>query len=730
MNGCRLTVVGCLSLLFVFCGRSVAPPPPPAPAPVVADAPALPATLADARAALASGKLDLYEAGLKALAQSPDALTSRRATDLLALFYVDQNRPQEALPLLGRAADLDPLVAPWMRLRIASIERDAGRTSEAAAALLQVVQQTPASSAATTARIRLPGVQAPAGDAAAAEASLAQAMAIPIDELTEEEFVNLAADLDKASGNDLAMRVRMRLLTDDPDGRFTEQTYNLVASAPKSPLDTLSAQEALDLASKLGRADRYDSEFDLLHRTAQRLPDAAQSEEYRSFRLHALFNSRHYGDLLRETDQRTLTDPSLMLLRARAAWRDDQPQEFLYGLQRIEQSDPRSSEAVEAKILRAKYYTVDEPKLDLAIDNLEAAIKAGGAGSEGETLWTLGWTYVLAKRYDDALQIFDRYGHEFPDGNYRDNALFWTGKIDQLLGKTAESDAAFTALFQRYPYSYYSYRSRQILDEPPVTRDVISSGNIFPKVENEIAALSEPRLNAVRELAWLGLQRDASGEMQAIAAAYPGNAGVLFQLADLYADGGEPFKAEGILERHFRPFIRHGGSGIPHRFWEILYPLKYWDTIRTEAEKRQVDPYLIAAIIRQESGFEPSVVSNAGAVGIMQIMPAEAARIAAAAGLPAPTRPQLFDPIVNIQIGVAEFAQKLAVMHGTPILAIATYNAGEEAVGKWLAQTPVDDMDLFVESIPYNETRLYVKTVTRNRFEYRRIYEGLTTSSQ
>jgi len=110
-----------------------------------------------------------------------------------------------------------------------------------------------------------------------------------------------------------------------------------------------------------------------------------------------------------------------------------------------------------------------------------------------------------------------------------------------------------------------------------------------------------------------------------------------------------------------------------HRFWEILFPLNYWDAINAEAGKRQLDPYLVASIIRQESGFEPTTVSNAGAVGIMQIMPAEAPAIAVRAGLPPPTRQQLFDPQTNIAIGAAELAQKLAIEHGNPILAIAAY---------------------------------------------------------
>jgi len=178
-----------------------------------------------------------------------------------------------------------------------------------------------------------------------------------------------------------------------------------------------------------------------------------------------------------------------------------------------------------------------------------------------------------------------------------------------------------------------------------------------------------------------------------------------------------------VLQRRFRDFVRHGGANIPDRFWQILFPLNHWETIRTEAAKRGVDPYLLASIIRQESGFEPSTISNAGAVGLMQIMPAEAETIAARARIEGVTREKLFDPDVNIAVGAAEFAQKLEAMQGRPVLAIAAYNGGESNVTNWLTRTPADDLDVFVESIPFAETRLYVKTVTRNRNEYRRIYE-------
>ena len=304
------------------------------------------------------------------------------------------------------------------------------------------------------------------------------------------------------------------------------------------------------------------------------------------------------------------------------------------------------------------------------------------------------------------------------------NSLFWSGKIYERRGERAERDAAWHDLESKYPYSWFSYRARELSGEATVAPADVPNGNVFPDLEGQLTSLSDPRLVSVRELASIGLHRDAVREMKLIAAAYPDNLGVQFMLADLYVQGGEPFKANGVLQRKFRQFVRHGGTNVPHRFWEILFPLNYFDIIKAEAERRQIDPYLIASIIRQESGFEPTTVSNAGAIGIMQIMPAEAEHIALLSALPPPTREELFDPKVNIAIGVAEYSQKLSVLNSNPILAIAAYNAGTETVGKWIAQSPVGDVDLFVETIPYAETRLYVKSVSRNRFEYRRIYES------
>jgi soluble lytic murein transglycosylase len=624
------------------------------------------------------------------------------ARNALALF--EKKEWNAAVPALTEAAVAYPEIAPFLRLRVAEAEVARGNVQNAVALLSEIIAISD-TSAATVARLRLPALYAQLGDRAATDSAWAQANAVAIDELTETDFVSMAGALAKAGRTDLATNTRMRLLTSYTQGRYTEQTFDQV----KGELANLPPAERLALAAKLARSDRYDQALTLLP------PDAPEA---RATRIRALFNSRHYSELLAETEGVKLGDPALALTRARAAWRADSPALFLAGLDAVEKEFPASKEATEAKILRAKYYTTDVTDYARAVENLSKAIEAG-AGDEH--LWNLGWTYTLWGKYDEALQVYDRYIRAYPDGDWKTNSLFWSAKIHDRFGRTAERDAKAAQIVAEYPFSYYGYRVRELW--PAAASGTMNvSTKAFPDLNAQLAQIGDARLATVRELQSIELHRDASREAKTLSAAYPDNLGVAFLLADVYVQGGEPFKANSILQRRFRDFVRHGGANIPQRFWEILFPLAYFDVMQSEAAKRNIDPYLIAAITRQESGFEPSTVSNAGAVGLMQIMPAEAATIAEQAGIRGMTRERLFDPRDNIAVGVAEFEQKLARTNGKQPLAIAAYNAGETAVNQWLLQTPLDDIDVFIESIPYAETRLYVKTVTRNQNEYRRIY--------
>ncbi len=645
---------------------------------------------------------------------TPKVPETKREIAIRGLRLFDEKKYDEAVPVLTEAAHLYPEVAPFLRLRIVEAEIERGNLQNAAAVASEIIALGD-TSASTVARLRLPVIHARIGDAASTDRAWQQAMQVPIDELTEPDFVQMATALANAGRNDLATTTRMRLLNEYTQGRYTEQTYGFA----KNEIEQLSNEEKLALAAKLSRANRYDQALELF----EKIP--AGEAEARAIRFRALFNSRNYGQLLEQTKDVKLGDPSLMLLRARAAWRNDQPQEFLAGLAQVEEEFPSSREAAEAKVVRAKYYVTDEIDHAKAITDLSKAIDAGALGADGENIWNLGWTYLLAGRHDEALATFDRYVKAYPDGDWKTNSLFWSAKLFDRLGRNAERDVKAQQIVDEFPYSYYAYRARELWK---VEGPKAAAPQMFPDWEAELAKVDEPRFATVHELLEINLNRWAAREMKVLAAKHAANPGVQFMLADVYVRAGEPLKANGVLQRQFRTFVRHGGANIPRRFWEILFPLPYWETIRTEAQRRGLDPYLVASIIRQESAFEPSTVSNAGAVGLMQIMPEEAARIGSAAGLGEVTRESLFDPLTNIAVGAAEYSQKLAAMNGDHVLAIASYNAGEAAVSEWLQRMPIDDVDSFVEAIPYAETRLYVKTVTRNRHEYRRIYEGVAAA--
>ena len=653
----------------------------------------------------------------------PPQPADRKEAARQALALYDAKSYDEAVPALTAVAKEYPEVAPFLRLRIMEAEAARGNVQAAVNLATELVALSN-TTAATVARLRLPPLYAKLGDAAATDAAWQQAMQVAIDELTEADFVSMAKALFDAGRPDLATKTRMHLLTEYTNGRYTEQTYDFV----KGELDALPVAEKIALAGKLSRANRYDQALDLFARIPGGAPEA------RATRLRALFNSRNYTQLLDETKDVKLGDSSLILLRARAAWRAGRPQEFLAGLDQVEKEFPNSKDAAEAKVARAKYYVTDEVDYAKSVDNLSKALTAGAVGGDGENLWNLGWTYTLWGKYDEALKTFDRYIRSYPDGDWKTNSLFWSAKIHDRFGRAAERDAKAGQIVAEYPYSYYAYRVRELwrTGNPacPDRQDCLSSTMAFPDVKAELEKVADARFATIYELQDIGLNRAAAREMKVLAGNHSGNLGVQFMLADVYVRGGEPFKANGVLQRTFRPFIRHGGANIPPRFWQILYPLAYWETLQAEGGRRGIDPYLLASITRQESGFEPTTVSNAGAVGLMQIMPQEAARIAGDGGLGAITREDLFDPHKNIAVGAAEYSQKLATWDGNHILAIASYNAGEKAVGTWIEKTPIHDTDLFVESIPYAETRLYVKTVSRNRHEYRRIYEVGNTATE
>ena len=156
-------------------------------------------------------------------------------------------------------------------------------------------------------------------------------------------------------------------------------------------------------------------------------------------------------------------------------------------------------------------------------------------------------------------------------------------------------------------------------------------------------------------------------------------------------------------------------------YWHILFPEPYWTTIKAESAKNNLDPYLVASLIRQESEFNPSAISYANAWGLMQLLPSVGRTLAREEGMTHFQTFQLLDPDTNIRLGTRYLKQMLDHFGGVPEYALAAYNAGDSRVEDWQAAGPYSGIDEFVESIPFTQTRDYVQGILRNIEIYREI---------
>lgn len=154
---------------------------------------------------------------------------------------------------------------------------------------------------------------------------------------------------------------------------------------------------------------------------------------------------------------------------------------------------------------------------------------------------------------------------------------------------------------------------------------------------------------------------------------------------------------------------------------KIFYPLKYWDIICLQAQENNIDPYLIAAIIKTESNFNPLAVSPKGAKGLMQIMPQTGESVAKEIGNKDFTSGQLFIPEVNILLGAHYVADLFFEFQNNSILALASYNGGIGNVRKWLSEKGCTHFDS-IDQIPFPETRYFVQRVVWNHKVYKYLY--------
>jgi soluble lytic murein transglycosylase len=283
--------------------------------------------------------------------------------------------------------------------------------------------------------------------------------------------------------------------------------------------------------------------------------------------------------------------------------------------------------------------------------------------------------------------------------------------------------ANYRALIRAYPHYFYAQMARQRLaalgNAQPAAQPQLDSFQAppVPQLEESFPADS-PHLAKARLLANAGLNEYIAQE---IAADPDSSSWSALAEAQIYASYGENFRGLRLMKKALPSAGTASIQSIPLAYWRILFPEPYWQTIKAESAKNNLDPYLVAALIRQESEFNPSAISPANAYGLMQLLPAVGKSMAHQEGLEHFQTFQLFDPAINIRLGTRYLRRTLDKFGGVTEYALAAYDAGDERVHDWEAAGPYQGIDEFVESIPFTETRGYVESILRNLETYKAI---------
>ncbi|HEX8287069.1 MAG TPA: transglycosylase SLT domain-containing protein [Pyrinomonadaceae bacterium] len=357
------------------------------------------------------------------------------------------------------------------------------------------------------------------------------------------------------------------------------------------------------------------------------------------------------------------------------------------------------------------------------------------AGAQFELAWLEHESSNFAASSQMLVEHLARYVDE--DTTYRGKAGYWAARDSERAGKIAEACALYDGVMHRYAANWYGYLASQRLSALRTQGKCQSvpnfpAGSLVPQaianlktitVAPETATAKElERAEKSEELGTVGLfdwAIDELAEAQKTAANSPK---INLALARYHRFKGDNVSALLALAKSYPDYSQMNPEEMGTEEWDIFYPLTNWKDIKYWAKQRNLDPYQVAGLIRQESVFNPRAKSGANAYGLMQLLIPTARMMAKKYGSTASIDAlSLFQPALNIELGTAYMRDQLEKYGRIEYMAVA-YNAGPGRVVQWRSTLPFE-IDEYVEAIPFRETRGYVQGVIRNAAQYRRLYD-------
>ncbi|HLM56712.1 MAG TPA: transglycosylase SLT domain-containing protein, partial [Pyrinomonadaceae bacterium] len=502
-----------------------------------------------------------------------------------------------------------------------------------------------------------------------------------------------------------------------------------------------AAEEAATRAERLSRAKRHADAVTAYAEAFARFPQTA-TPQARLRRGTAAFNARRAPETIESlgavpTSAGETRAEALNLLAQHYARSRQWPQARA-AADELRASFPKSDWTMRALVAAgnaardAKNSSEAHYFYRLAVQLFPGAPEVAGAQFE------LAWAAHDAKNFAESSRLLTEHLAFYADRNTdnRGKAGYWAARDSERAGKLAEARALYEGMLARYDANWYGYLSRQRLEQ--LTKQGTAAGDFAPDspvaravanlkpvtVADETAGETEARrLVKAEQLAAAGADDLAHAELDKALEVAPTSPRLNLSKAQLHRARVENVQAFNVLRRSFPDYSQMKPEELTPDEWDVFYPLAFWDSIKQEARARDLDPYTVAGLIRQESVFNPRAASHADAYGLMQLLVPTARLTARRAGVDDSITVErlLGDPRLNIRLGTTYLREQMD-KYGRIEYVAAAYNAGPGRVVQWRASLPLQ-LDEWTEAIPFKETRGYVQGVVRNTLQYRRLYD-------
>ena len=357
--------------------------------------------------------------------------------------------------------------------------------------------------------------------------------------------------------------------------------------------------------------------------------------------------------------------------------------------------------------------------------------RADSPDGQRTMLWKAGVAALRAGQNDRALRNLRALNARHPTDDLQLAGQYWQAIAETRAGRSTAARHAFRALVNTWPYHYYGLQARARLVELGGEGDIPAPPpGQFPVLSLDASVPTRAEFKAAMVLARAGLVGDAAWYLRRLLGNQRRDRGLALLAMRASAAAGDYGAVARLIVTHFAGFMQRPAEGLPADFHQLVYPRPFVDTVTSAAGGRDIDPAFMFSLMRQESRFDPAARSLVGALGLFQIMPYTATALGPRSGLDHlsgadfENETVLLEPPVNAAIAATLAGDLFALFGGALAPVIASYNAGEERVAIWWASARGLPEDLFVDTIPYSETRRFVREVLANVAGYRRAYAG------